>query len=462
MFQRMIISLIRIAANTFFRRIDVVGFENIPDEGPVIFAGNHPNALMDGWLLIAKCGRWPLHFLGDAKLWNYRMLRPILNATGAVPVYRREEHGGEVDNRQAFERVYEIIESGKCMGIFPEGISHVESQLVKLKTGTARIALSVSARGKTGVTIVPCGLNYIHRHRFRSQVLIEFGEPIVIDDKWLRRYEKNEEETVRQLTDHLAQALKNVTLNAPDWRTLRFIQTARRLYKPTSVELTPGQYVELSRRFVDRYLLAIDDPEMQAFRNDVEDYQSRLEMLGLKDYQLRYPVTLGTAFRKIMSRSLMMLVLLPLAVPGALVHLPVGWIAATVGERFSYEMDDVATLKVLATILLLPILYLVIGVTVGMYFGTWWALLVMTVLPFSFIASVRLIEAEAGLLLSMLSLLRLARLGNEVEDLRTTRTALVNQVRAMAERLSDPTVPRMFTADDFGQSAKKQNEKREK
>jgi hypothetical protein len=236
---------------------------------------------------------------------------------------------------------------------------------------------------------------------------------------------------------------------------LRFIQTARRLYKPSSVELTPGQYVELSRRFVDRYLVAINDPEMQAFRDKVEDYQSRLEMLGLKDYQLRYPVTLGTAFRKIMSRGLTMLALLPLAVPGALVHLPVGWIAATVGERFSYEMDDVATLKVLATILLLPILYLVIGVTVGMYFGTWWALLVMIVLPFSFIASVRLIEAEAGLLMSMLSLLRLARLGREVEDLRATRTHLVNQVRTLAERLSDPTVPRMFTAEDFGKPVDK-------
>jgi glycerol-3-phosphate O-acyltransferase/dihydroxyacetone phosphate acyltransferase len=455
MFHSLIISLIRIAANTFFRRIDVVGLENIPADGPVIFAGNHPNALMDGWLLIAKCGRWPLHFLGDAKLWNYRMLAPILDATGAVPVYRREEHGGEVDNRQAFEKVYEIIESGKCMGIFPEGVSHVESQLVKLKTGTARIALSVTARGNTSVKIVPCGLNYIHRHRFRSQVLIEFGEPIVIDEKWLRDHEKNEEETVRQLTDHLTQTLKNVTLNAPDWQTLRFIQAARRLYKPSSVELTPGQYVELSRRFVDRYLLAMDDPEMQAFRAEVENYQSRLEMLGLKDYQLRFPVTFGHAFRKIMLRGVTMLAFLPLAIPGALVHLPVGWIAATVGERFSYEMDDIATLKVMATILLLPILYLIIAVLVGMYFGIWWALITMIVLPFSFIASVRLIEAEAGLLISMLSLLRLARLGSEVEDLRTTRTDLVNRVRALAERLSDPTVPRMFTTEDFGQSVKK-------
>jgi 1-acyl-sn-glycerol-3-phosphate acyltransferase len=280
MFHRLIISLIRIVANTFFRRIDVVGLENIPSDGPVIFAGNHPNALMDGWLLIAKCQRWPLYFLANAKLWKYRLLVPILEATGAVPVYRREEHDGEVDNRQAFEKVYEIIESGKCMGIFPEGVSHAESQLVKLKTGTARIALSVAARGNTNIRIVPCGLNYIHRHRFRSQVLIEFGEPIAIGEKWVRDYEKDEQETVRQLTEHLAQALRGVTLNAPDWRTLRFIQTARRLYKPSSAELTPGQYVELSRRFVDRYLAAIDDPEMQAFRDEVENYQSRLEMLG--------------------------------------------------------------------------------------------------------------------------------------------------------------------------------------
>ena len=455
MFHRLIISLIRTVANTFFRRIDVVGIENIPAEGPVIFAGNHPNALMDGWLLIAKCERWPLYFLANAKLWNYRMLVPILRATGAVPVYRREDHDGEVDNQQAFEKVYEIIESGKCMAIFPEGISHAESQLVKLKTGTARIALAVAARGKARVKIVPCGLNYIHRHRFRSQVLIEFGESIDISEKWVRDYEKNEQETVRQLTEYLNQALRNVTLNAPDWRTLRFIQTARRLYKPASAELTPGQYVELSRRFVDSYLLAIDDPEMQAFRDEIENYQSRLEMLGLKDYQLRYPLTLGHAFRKIMLRGLMMLALLPLAIPGALVHLPVGWIAATVGERFSYEMDDIATLKVFATILLLPLIYLIIAIVVGMYFGIWWAAVAMIALSFSFVASVRLIEAEAGLFISMLSVLRLTRLGSEVENLRATRTALVNKVRALADRLADPTLPRMFAAQDFGKSGNK-------
>ena len=203
---------------------------------------------------------------------------------------------------------------------------------------------------------------------------------------------------------------------------------------------------------MDGYLLAIDDPELLAFRDQVENYQARLDMLGLKDHQLRQPVTLGHAFRKVMLRSLTMLALLPLAIPGALLHLPVGWIAATVGERFSYEMDDIATLKVFATILLLPLLYTGIAIVVGMNYGIWWALVAIVALSFSFFASIRLIEAEAGLLISMLSILKLTRLGSEIDDLRETRTDLVRKIRALADRLANPDMPRLFTNKDFSKS----------
>ena len=449
MTQRLIIWLIRVITNTFFRRIDIANIDNVPKDGPVIFAGNHPNALMDGWLLTAKCGRWPLHFMANAKLWNYPVLAPALNASGAIPVYSREEADDEVDNENAFARLYDVIESGHCMGIFPEGISHVESQLSKLKTGAARVALAVAARGKVQIKIVPCGLNYIHRHRFRSQVLIEFGEPIVIDDEWIRRHRMDERQTVRQLTDHLADALAIVTLNAPDWRTLRIIQTVRRLYKPATASLTPSAYIELNRRFVAGYLRDIHTPELQALSLEVEDYQARLDMLGLKDHHLRQPLTFARASRKVLLRSLKMLALLPLAIPGALLHLPVGWIAATVGERFSYEQDDIATLKVLATILLLPFLYLAIAVVVGINVGPWWALAAILALSFSFLASVRLLEAEAGLLLSMLSVLRLARLGSDLNDLRATRARLVDRIRDRVDRTIDADTQRFFVRSDF-------------
>lgn len=446
---RLVVWLIRLIADTFFRRIEVDGVENVPTSGPVIFAGNHPNALMDGWLLVAKTVRWPLYFLANAKLWNYRMLSPILNATGAVPVYRREDHDGDVDNKSAFDRLYEVIESGECVCIFPEGISHVESQLTKLKTGTARVALTVASRGKTVAPIVPCGLNYIHRNRFRSQVLIQFGKPITIDNEWLRKFDDDEQKAVVELTDRLANALKDVTVNTPDWSTLRFIQSARRLYKPSSVQLTPRQYVELNRRFAKQYIKERNNPELQALAADLENYQARLDLLGLKDHQLRQPVTLSHAFRKIVLRGIMWLALLPLAVPGAILHLPIGWIAAAVGERFSYEMDDVATLKVFSTILLLPLMYLAVSITVGMQFGIWWGGALFVALPFSFLASIRLIEAEVSLLMSMLSIFRLARLDRELDDLRKVRADLVKRIRDRVEHRVDAEVDRIFTSRDF-------------
>jgi 1-acyl-sn-glycerol-3-phosphate acyltransferase len=449
MLQRFLISLMKVITNTFFRRIDVVGEENIPLEGPVIFAGNHPNALMDGWLLTARCGRWPLHFMANSKLWKYPLLGRMLDVMGAVPVHRREEHDGEVDNSGAFDKLYDVIEAGNCMGIFPEGISHTESQLTKLKTGTARIALSVAARGKVKVTIVPCGLNYIHRDRFRSQVLIEFGEPLVIDGDWIKKFTQDDRGTVLELTDFLAISLKAVTLNAPDWSTLRFIQTARRLYKPATVHLSPGLYVELNRRFVETYQDTKDAPEIIAFRREIDDYQSRLDVLGLKDYQLRKKISVGRAFRRLMGRSLLMLLLLPIAIPGVILHVPVTWVAVMVGDKFSYEADDIATLKVLAVVAILPIFYVVAAFLIGNYFGTAWGIAAVIALAISFSASVWVIEAQATLLASVVSILRRTRLRAEIEDLQAMRLRLVEAVRKIVDQFADQSKPRIFSSDDF-------------
>jgi len=282
---------------------------------------------------------------------------------------------------------------------------------------------------------------------------LEFGTPIAVADEWVRAYSEDEAGTVRRLTDHLAEALANVTLNAPDWRTLRFIQAARRLYKPATARLSPSGYVDLSRRFIDRYLAAIDDPELRSFRDEVEDYQSRLDFLGLKDHQLRQPISVLATIRKLLARCLMMIVLLPLAIPGAVLHLPVGWVAAWVGDKFSYEQDDVATLKVISTLLLLPLIYLGVAFMVGNAFGLVWGIATALLLPLSFLFSVRVIEAEAGLLISILSLLRVTRLPGDVAELREQRAELVAKIRKLADRLADPSQERVFGPGDFRNQA---------
>ena len=92
--------LLRAAMRVFFRQIEVVGLEHVPEDGPVIFAGNHPNSLIDPILIITTCGR-KVHFAAKDTLFRGRVLRALLRGLGAVPLKRREDHaGGAADNEQ--------------------------------------------------------------------------------------------------------------------------------------------------------------------------------------------------------------------------------------------------------------------------------------------------------------------------------------------------------------------------
>jgi 1-acyl-sn-glycerol-3-phosphate acyltransferase len=442
--QRLLLAFFRVVVSAFFRRVEVVGLERVPADGPVIFAANHPNALVDGLVLITTCGRTPVQFMCNAKLWRYPLLSSLLNCLGGVPVRRVEEHTGPVDNQGAFDRLFAALESGVSVGIFPEGVSHAASQMTRLKTGAARIALGVAARGNVPIVIVPCGLTYVHRHRFRSQALVQFGKPIPIADEWVADYARDGVGTVSRLTEHLRVALTGVTLNAPDWDTLRVAHAARRLYKPAGVRLTPAMYVELSRRFVERYLAAADEPEVGALRADIERYQTRLDVLGLKDHHLREPISWPRAWSRIAWRSARFVALLPLGVPGALIHMPVAWVAATAGNRLSEDTDDVATLKVVTVVLLLPLVYVGLAAVTAWKFGPWWGAAAGAALPISFFASLKILEGQARLLASSLAILRSARLRDEVEALRRDREELAARIRTAADRYADPGVPRFF------------------
>ena len=125
------------------------------------------------------------------------------------------------------------------------------------------------------------------------------------------------------------------------------------------------------------------------------------------------------------------------------------WVAALLGDKFSYETDDVATLKVLAIVAIMPIIYIVAKFMVGNYFGTGWGIFTVIALSISFLSSVWVIDAQASLLASLFSILRQTRLRAEIDDRQETGMRLVVTVRTLADKLTDPNKPRLFSNQDF-------------
>lgn len=156
------------------------------------------------------------------------------------------------------------------------------------------------------VKIVPVGLSYFHAHRFRSRAVIEFGSPLDVPPEFVEMFKQGGEkkrEAVGKFLDVIYDALKTVTLRAPDYDTLmvssssiftkrvltatvQLIQAARRLYKTPGQHLTLGQVVELNKRFLQGYLHFKDEPKVQKLREDVLKYNRLLRDLGLRDHQV--------------------------------------------------------------------------------------------------------------------------------------------------------------------------------
>jgi glycerol-3-phosphate O-acyltransferase / dihydroxyacetone phosphate acyltransferase len=195
-----------------------------------------------------------------------------------------------VDQTKVYDRVFEDLKDGGCIGIFPEGGSHDRPDLLPLKAGVAIMALgALAANPDCGLKIIPCGMNYFHAHKFRSRAVIEFGHPIEVHPDQIEAYKKGDRRNaVGSLLETVYQGLVAVTQISPDYETLMLVQAARRLYNPTGKKIPLPLVVELNRRLVKGYTQYQDDERIIQLKKSVGEYNRALSSLGLRDHQVEW------------------------------------------------------------------------------------------------------------------------------------------------------------------------------
>ncbi|MDQ3365163.1 MAG: lysophospholipid acyltransferase family protein [Myxococcota bacterium] len=447
---RILAWFLRMVTRVFFRQVEVVGLENIPADGPVLFAGNHPNSLIDPILIITTCGR-KVHFAAKDTLFRGRLMRVVLRGLGAVPLARKVEHDGtgrapvaatprdaaELGkvNDVAFSHMFAVLEAGGAIGIFPEGLSHDESQLAKLKTGAARLALGGAAQAGRPIAIVPCGLTFIHPKRFRSRVLVQYGPPVVIAASAAP-------DAVKAVTAEIDGALRRLTINAPDWDTVRALDTVRRLYQPHEISIEDR--IELARRFNTYYGAVAGDPRVLSLMARVRSYQDQLDELGLTDRELARDLSKLEVSARMMRHLVLVVWWLPLTVPGAPLHLPTVVFARLAGPRLTPRKDVIATTKMLIGMLLVLLSYAAAVGVLWWTFGWPWALLAAGILPLSGWATLRVLDRLRLVRRAFGVLSRRLRFRSEVKALRAEREQLAGDVIRVVGEVKPPELASLF------------------
>ena len=126
--------LVWLLVHTIYR-VDKVGLDKIPHEGPAVLVCNHVS-FIDA-LVLAGCVRRPIRFVMYYKIFTIPVLSFVFKTANAIPIAGANEDAEMMES--AFDRVSEALQNGEIVCIFPEGKITENGEMSPFRPGVMRI-----------------------------------------------------------------------------------------------------------------------------------------------------------------------------------------------------------------------------------------------------------------------------------------------------------------------------------
>ena len=210
-------SIVITGSRTYFKNFKYLGKEKIPKNAGIIYAVNHQNAFLDPIVIAGQTDN-PINFLARADIFKNKFVSKLLRSVYMLPIYRQRDGVDTIEkNQKTFEDCYKILKNNGHLIIFPEGNHNSKKKLRTLKKGVSRIALgTLSKYGKNiPLYIVPVGIDYENHYNMNSDILLNVGEPININN-FFDEYVKSPVEVLNKLTHQIRQNLESVLIHIKD------------------------------------------------------------------------------------------------------------------------------------------------------------------------------------------------------------------------------------------------------
>jgi 1-acyl-sn-glycerol-3-phosphate acyltransferase len=382
----------------FFRSVDVRHPERVPGDGPVLLCINHPNNFIDS-LLVGGAVPRKVHYLATAALFRNRLVSRFLLACGAIPVYRKQDDPDKMQkNADTFEACYRAFGEGRLVAIYPEGTTHAEVRVQRIKTGAARLALGYEAERPGALRVIPVGLNFDARKSFRGRVLVSFGPAIAVTP-YLDAYRRDPVKAVEALTDAIQWGIEAEVVHVERIDESRLVNAIQELYRDELVRelreergLADKQIdlVRLSRAIVDstNYFKQRDPERVERIWQSIQSYRALLAEYRVKDEAVRARLERRRPRQRI-RRGWEAIAGFPFFVYGATVNFLPYWIPRWVARRMSEKETDYATWRFLTAMLALPLFWFLETWMVARLAGPAAALLFLVSLPISGVIAYR-------------------------------------------------------------------------
>jgi 1-acyl-sn-glycerol-3-phosphate acyltransferase len=198
----------------FYRKIIIVGRENIHPDDHLIFAPNHQNALMDALAVLYTHKGQPV-FLARADIFKKKFVVSLLYFLKILPVYRiRDGFASLKGNDEIFEKTIDVLKNNNGLIILPEGDHVGFRRLRQLKKGICRVAFQAEEATSftLSIKIIPVGIEFSNYSRYRQVLTVVYGKPIEVSE-YYALYKENSEKAFNELKKRLSEEMKRIMVH---------------------------------------------------------------------------------------------------------------------------------------------------------------------------------------------------------------------------------------------------------
>lgn len=282
----------RILLSVWYRKIYCINTVRIPKDAPIIFAINHPTIFIEPCLMACFQLR-DLFFLAKSVIF-VSPFKQILRSLHIIPIYRRKESGMDAmrKNFTTFEFCYKALKERKAILIMPEGSCIQVKKLRPLSKGIARMAFGSYEKDQLeDLQIIPVGVNFTNPDAIRSEVMLNFGEPIFVKDYFVD-YQKNDRVGVDHLIEKITAGMRQVMVRIESPDDVELTEQLWTLYRnQIKTPILPivnydGHRFEKEREIAER-INQMPVSEKLVLKEKVNQYFEKLKENSVTDFGLR-------------------------------------------------------------------------------------------------------------------------------------------------------------------------------
>lgn len=371
--------LARPAFNLFFyKKLQVIGKDQIPFGHPLIFALNHQCALMDALAVVLNAG-WPQNvFLARADIFKVSWQAKMLHIFKIMPIYRIRDGAEEVrKNEEIFQTLLGVLRRKHGIAIMPEG-SHAGIRRIRpLVKGIFRIAFKAQEEAGTEETvkIVPVGLDYSHYTNFRTRVLVIYGPPIDVLD-FYEDYLQEPAVTVNRFRNRLREEMKRITIHIDTDEFYDLYMGLRILYnRKMRDEMKIGGRSLYDKFLADKEMIRLLDLELESNPQTLKEmnlkYTELNGMVETLDFRLWMVPRKKFSAPLLLLESLVLLLGLPIYVLGFTGNI----IPYSIPIRMTRKVRDpqfITSFRIVLGIIVFAPWYLLLTILGMIFIHPWW------------------------------------------------------------------------------------------